>query len=246
MVDAHRAGLSSRESSWLGENHLPQHSTLFWQPSLRPRGARLENHAIQAQHRDLYDTGVSACPAESSAMSHSGWAEASIQANYLRRARRSNGKASTITAASVTAPLTPESAAEASFGQDQEGGHLFCEQFCEEDFDVHPTVSIGLGGRTDENLFEATVKKAGSRLLGRRVVLRQLVGKRAQRWGRRAIEVWQKVRGGRESTLHPFMATVHGFIPSQAQSPLVLVHAVRLLAPVSNFNGVRNGLNIVK
>lgn len=167
LVSAARDSICSSKRSPL---QLKSH-TLFLSPQLRQLPIKcksLQKHglAIRALQRDPR-TG-------SSGPSPLGWPETSIANSYLRRLQRQAGKARTVPAAAqLSAPLDPtggaaETGAEEAFS---------CEQFCEDDFDIHPSVSIGLGGRSDEALFEATVQKEGSSLRGRRVVLRQLIGK---------------------------------------------------------------------
>ncbi|KAF7029989.1 hypothetical protein CFC21_041613 [Triticum aestivum] len=57
------------------------------------------------------------------------------------------------------------------------------------DFTVADRVSVGLHGRSDEMIFEATVRDPSSELYGSTVVLRQLTSSQAKRRGRRALEV---------------------------------------------------------
>ncbi|GAQ92235.1 Protein kinase [Klebsormidium nitens] len=212
LVPSARESFCSKRRAFLSNGH-----SLLLTPQLPVKFKKVQTHslAIRALQRDPR-TG-------SSGPSPLIWPETSIEDSYLRRLHRRTGKVRTVPAAAqLSAPLDP--AAETGVELDKEG--FSCEQFCEDDFDIHPSVSIGLGGRSDEALFEATVQKEGSSLRGRRVVLRQLIGKRAERWGRRALEVWQRVRAGRQHGLHPYMAAVHGFIPAGGKErPLVLVHA---------------------
>ncbi|PKI72439.1 hypothetical protein CRG98_007185, partial [Punica granatum] len=56
------------------------------------------------------------------------------------------------------------------------------------DFKVLNSVSIGLGGRADEMVFEAMVKDPKSPLNDTKVVLRRLTSAQAKRRGKRAIE----------------------------------------------------------
>ncbi|KAM3331414.1 hypothetical protein ACQJBY_027417 [Aegilops geniculata] len=56
------------------------------------------------------------------------------------------------------------------------------------DFTVADRVSVGLHGRSDEMIFEATVRNPSSELYGSTVVLRQLTSSQAKRRGRRALE----------------------------------------------------------
>ncbi|XP_037413378.1 probable plastid-lipid-associated protein 14, chloroplastic [Triticum dicoccoides] len=96
------------------------------------------------------------------------------------------------------------------------------------DFTVADRVSVGLHGRSDEMIFEATVRDPSSELYGSTVVLRQLTSSQAKRRGRRALEVLKKL-ARRQMMYHSYAMQVHGYVtPSKAMeegdSPLVLVH----------------------
>ncbi|KAJ7539690.1 hypothetical protein O6H91_11G105400 [Diphasiastrum complanatum] len=95
------------------------------------------------------------------------------------------------------------------------------------DFDLYSHVSIGLAGRGDEVVYEGIVRSPNSHLKGMRVVLRQLNGARAQRWGHRALQVIARLIR-REDLYHSYATCVHGYIlPSDGSSDLnclTLVH----------------------
>uniref|UniRef100_A0ACD5VHW0 Uncharacterized protein n=1 Tax=Avena sativa TaxID=4498 RepID=A0ACD5VHW0_AVESA len=96
------------------------------------------------------------------------------------------------------------------------------------DFTVADRVSVGLHGRSDEMIFEATVRDPSSELYGSTVVLRQLTSSQAKRRGRRALEVLKKL-ARRQMMYHSYAMQVHGYVtPSKAMEegdgPLVLVH----------------------
>ncbi|GAB2223554.1 hypothetical protein Droror1_Dr00017695 [Drosera rotundifolia] len=95
-----------------------------------------------------------------------------------------------------------------------------------DDFDVSDRVSIGLGGRADEIVFEAIVRNSNSPLHNTRVVLRELASFQAQRRGKRAIEVLRKL-ACRRFLYHSYSMQVHGYIstPSSGNSgSFTLVH----------------------
>nr|DAD19196.1 TPA_asm: hypothetical protein HUJ06_020659 [Nelumbo nucifera] len=94
------------------------------------------------------------------------------------------------------------------------------------DFSVCDRVSIGLGGRADELVFEATVMDCHSPLYKTRVVLRQLTSPQAQRRGRRAIEVLKKL-ARRRIMYHSYSMQVHGHVSQSTDtnhSSFTLVH----------------------
>nr|XP_043615535.1 probable plastid-lipid-associated protein 14, chloroplastic isoform X2 [Erigeron canadensis] len=94
------------------------------------------------------------------------------------------------------------------------------------DFKISDRVSIGLGGRGDEAVFEAIVKDPESPLNNTRVVLRQLTSVQAQRRGKRAIQVLKKL-ARRKLMYHSYSMLVHGYVCSQAmedEGSFVLVH----------------------
>ncbi|KAJ1376916.1 Protein kinase domain [Sesbania bispinosa] len=93
------------------------------------------------------------------------------------------------------------------------------------DFKILNHVSIGLGGRADEVVFEGKVKDSGSPLYNTRVVLRQLSSAQAQRRGKRAIEVLKKLVH-RKLLYHSYSMQVHGYIslPANDGGSFILVH----------------------
>ncbi|GMY07498.1 probable plastid-lipid-associated protein 14, chloroplastic [Fagus crenata] len=94
------------------------------------------------------------------------------------------------------------------------------------DFKILDCISVGLGGRADEVIFEAIVKDTDSPLYNTRVVLRRLTSAQAQRRGKRAIEVLKKLVR-RKLMYHSYSMQVHGYISSPTSSGRVsftLVH----------------------
>ncbi|XP_050878272.1 probable plastid-lipid-associated protein 14, chloroplastic isoform X2 [Lathyrus oleraceus] len=94
------------------------------------------------------------------------------------------------------------------------------------DFKVLDHVSIGLGGRADEVVFEGEVKDSGSPLYNTRVILRQLYSTQAQRRGKRAIEVLKKLVR-RKLLYHSYSMQVLGYISlpaSGGSGSFILVH----------------------
>ncbi|CAK9151618.1 unnamed protein product [Ilex paraguariensis] len=81
------------------------------------------------------------------------------------------------------------------------------------DFTIGDRVSVGLGGRADEAVFEAIVKDPNSPLYSTRVVIRQLTSAQAQRRGKRAIEVLKKL-ARRRLMYHSYSMQVHGYVCS--------------------------------
>ncbi|XP_074319814.1 putative plastid-lipid-associated protein 14, chloroplastic isoform X2 [Silene latifolia] len=98
-------------------------------------------------------------------------------------------------------------------------------QFKMSDFEVSDCVSVGLGGRGDELVFEAIVKDSSSPLYDKKVVLRELTSVQAQRRGKRAIEVFKKL-ACRRLLYHSYSMQVHGFIssPTIGGASFTLVH----------------------
>ncbi|KAG6735770.1 hypothetical protein POTOM_061567 [Populus tomentosa] len=86
-------------------------------------------------------------------------------------------------------------------------------------------VSIGLGGRADEVVFEAIVKDSNSPLYNIKVVLRKLVSTQAKRRGMRAIEVLKKLVR-RKLMYHSYSMQFHGYIssPSSGRGSFTLAH----------------------
>lgn len=94
------------------------------------------------------------------------------------------------------------------------------------DFEISDRVSIGLGGRADEVVFEAIVKDSCSPLYNTRVVLRRLTSTQAQRRGKRAIEVLKKL-ARRKLMYHSYSMQVHGYVCPSAfgdHASFTLVH----------------------
>ncbi|XP_057798706.1 probable plastid-lipid-associated protein 14, chloroplastic isoform X2 [Salvia miltiorrhiza] len=88
----------------------------------------------------------------------------------------------------ATPELESEENASVSGSKDDDGDFSHVIKFKMSDFKIHDSVSIGLGNRGDEVVYEATVKEASSPLFNTRVVLRRLVSTGAKRRGRRAIQ----------------------------------------------------------
>ncbi|KAM0846323.1 hypothetical protein ACQ4PT_055737 [Festuca glaucescens] len=137
-----------------------------------------------------------------------------------RRCCRFRLEASSSASAPAPAPATA----------DQGGGAGPCPvvRFDMADFTIADRVSVGLHGRSDEMIFEATVRDPSSDLYGSTVVLRQLTSSQAKRRGRRALEVLKKL-ARRQMMYHSYAMQVHGYVnPSKAMeevdAPLVLVH----------------------
>ncbi|CAM0881932.1 unnamed protein product [Alopecurus aequalis] len=136
------------------------------------------------------------------------------------RRRRFRLEASSSASAPSPAPATADEGAGA--------GPCPVVRFDMADFTVADRVSVGLHGRSDEMIFEATVSDPSSELYGSTVVLRQLTSSQAKRRGRRALEVLKKL-AHRQMMYHSYAMQVHGYvIPSKAMEegdgPLVLVH----------------------
>lgn len=107
---------------------------------------------------------------------------------------------------------------------EEESGHVI--RFKISDFKILDLVSVGLGGRAGEVVFEAIVKDTDSPLYNTQVVLRRLTSVRAQRRGRRAIEVLKKL-ARRRLMYHSYSMQVHGYISSatsSGRSSFTLVH----------------------
>ncbi|XP_019104056.2 probable plastid-lipid-associated protein 14, chloroplastic isoform X2 [Beta vulgaris subsp. vulgaris] len=100
------------------------------------------------------------------------------------------------------------------------------DKFEMSDFEVSGCVSIGLGGRGDELVFEAVVKNSSSPLYNTRVVLRELTSVQAQRRGKRAIEVFKKL-ACRRLLYHSYSMQVYGYVSSPTSedcASFTLVH----------------------
>ncbi|KAK9121922.1 hypothetical protein Syun_019539 [Stephania yunnanensis] len=95
------------------------------------------------------------------------------------------------------------------------------------DFVICDRVSIGLGGRGDELVFEAMVKDPDSPLYNSRVVLRRYTSSQAKRRGKRAIEVLKRL--ARRKLLYlSYSMQVHGYVApstsSDQNNTFTLVH----------------------
>ncbi|XAR52222.1 Non-specific serine/threonine protein kinase [Bertholletia excelsa] len=107
---------------------------------------------------------------------------------------------------------------------EEELEHVVKFKMC--DFKIRDRVSIGLGGRTDEIVFEAVVNDVHSPLHNSRVVLRQFTSAQAQRRGKRAIEVLKKL-ARRKLMYYSYSMQVYGYVdPSTMvdQGSFTLVH----------------------
>ncbi|PKA65267.1 Serine/threonine-protein kinase STN7, chloroplastic [Apostasia shenzhenica] len=94
------------------------------------------------------------------------------------------------------------------------------------DFVICDRVSVGLQGRGDEVIFEATVRDSSSPLHNSRVVLRELTSVQAKRRGRRALEVLKKLVR-RQLMYHSYAMQVHGYVSpstSEENGHFILVH----------------------
>lgn len=78
------------------------------------------------------------------------------------------------------------------------------------DFQICDRVSIGLGGRGDEEVFEAVVKNDISPFYNTKLVLRRLNTVQAQRRGKRALQVLKKL-ARRKLLYHSYSMQVHGY-----------------------------------
>ncbi|XP_052620367.1 probable plastid-lipid-associated protein 14, chloroplastic isoform X1 [Lactuca sativa] len=96
------------------------------------------------------------------------------------------------------------------------------------DFKISDRVSIGLGGRGDEVVFEAIINDTDSPLHNTRVVLRRLTSAQAQRRGKRAMQVLKKLCR-RKMMYHSYSMQVHGYVFSpetttEDEGSFTLVH----------------------
>ncbi|KAK6936692.1 Plastid lipid-associated protein/fibrillin conserved domain [Dillenia turbinata] len=107
--------------------------------------------------------------------------------------------------------------------EDEELGAV--SKFKMSDFMIFDRVSVGIGGRADELVFEAIVKDMNSFLYNRRVVLRRLTSIHAKRRGKRAIEVLKKLTR-RRVMYHSYSMQVHGYVssPTLDEGSFTLVH----------------------
>ncbi|KAK3161452.1 hypothetical protein QOZ80_1BG0077260 [Eleusine coracana subsp. coracana] len=137
---------------------------------------------------------------------------------HPRRLRRFRLEASSSAPAPATAAADEGAAA----------GPCPVVRFGMDDFAVADRVSVGLHGRSDEIIFEATVRDPSSGLYGSTVVLRQLKSSQAKRRGRRALEVLKKL-ARRQMMYDSYALQVHGYITSEnateeEDGPFILVH----------------------
>ncbi|KAL8537942.1 hypothetical protein ACS0TY_000041 [Phlomoides rotata] len=125
----------------------------------------------------------------------------------------------------VTRELDSEENASASSSEEEvDLSHVI--KFKMSDFKIHDRVSIGLGNRGGELVYEATIEEASSPLFNTRVVLRLLVSAQAKRRGNRAIEVLKKLSRQR-LMYHSYSMQVHGYVCSSTtndSSSFILVH----------------------
>ncbi|KAK7410708.1 hypothetical protein VNO78_01712 [Psophocarpus tetragonolobus] len=145
--------------------------------------------------------------------------------NLVRRKCRGVCCSSLRNAASASSTESQEDAPSTFSGcLEEEPDHAI--QFKMSDFKILDYVSVGLGGRSGEVIFEGMVKDSGSPLYNTRVVLRQLSSTQAQRRGKRAIEVLKKLVR-RKLLYHSYSMQVHGYISSPAtggSGSFILVH----------------------
>lgn len=137
-----------------------------------------------------------------------------------RPCRRRGFRAEASSSASTPAPVAADEGAGA--------GPCPVVRFEMGDFDVADRVSVGLHGRSDEMIFEATVRDPSSELYGSTVVLRQLMSFQAKRRGRRALEVLKKL-ARRQMMYHSYAMQVHGYVTpgndvEQDDGSFILVH----------------------
>ncbi|XP_011003892.1 PREDICTED: probable plastid-lipid-associated protein 14, chloroplastic [Populus euphratica] len=125
----------------------------------------------------------------------------------------------------AVAPLESEGDGRTCVIEEEGGGGGDVMRFKMSDFKVLDRVSIGLGGRADEVVFEAIVKDSNSPLHNIKVVLRKLVSTQAKRRGMRAIEVLKKLVR-RKLMYHSYSMQVYGYIssPSSGRGSFTLVH----------------------
>ncbi|KAJ6841014.1 putative plastid-lipid-associated protein 14, chloroplastic isoform X2 [Iris pallida] len=109
------------------------------------------------------------------------------------------------------APAARESRRENRTEEEEEGEVGPVLRFEMSDFAICNYVSIGIQGRADEVVFEATVRDSKSPLYNSRVVLRELTSVQAQRRGRRALEVLKKL-ARRLLMYHSYAMQVHGYV----------------------------------
>ncbi|OEL28407.1 putative plastid-lipid-associated protein 14, chloroplastic [Dichanthelium oligosanthes] len=144
---------------------------------------------------------------------------------YAHPRRRRGFRLEATSSAPAPAPAAADEGAAA--------GPCLVVRFDMDDFAIADRVSVGLHGRSDETIFEATVRDPSSELYGSTVVLRQLKSSQAKRRGRRALEVLKKL-ARRQMMYHSYAMQVHGYIApgnavEQEDVPFVLVHGVNYL-----------------
>ncbi|XP_058095941.1 probable plastid-lipid-associated protein 14, chloroplastic isoform X2 [Magnolia sinica] len=139
--------------------------------------------------------------------------------------RRSGARLRCSAGNTVSLPESKENARNiSSICIEEESGHV--TKFKISDFELCNHVSVGLAGRGDELIFEATVKDSHSPLYNSRVVLRQLTSSQAQRRGRRALEVLKKLVR-RQLMYDSYAMQVHGYVSTSDggdSSSFTLVH----------------------
>ncbi|XP_047150210.1 probable plastid-lipid-associated protein 14, chloroplastic [Vigna umbellata] len=145
--------------------------------------------------------------------------------NLVRKKSRGECCSSLRSAASASSMESQEDAP-STFSDclEEELDHVI--RFKMSDFRILDSVSIGLGGRSDEMVFEGMVKDSCSSLYGKRVVLRKLSSAQAKRRGKRAIEVLKKLVR-RKLLYHSYSMQVHGYISlpaSDDSDSFILVH----------------------
>ncbi|CAD5183180.1 probable plastid-lipid-associated protein 14, chloroplastic [Musa acuminata AAA Group] len=126
--------------------------------------------------------------------------------------------------ASFAASTGAEEVAAAEAADEEEVGPVV--KFKMSHFIVSDHVSVGLQGRSDEVIYEATVRDPNSPLYNSRVVLRQLTSVQAKRRGRRALEVLKRL-ARRKLMYHSYAMQVYGYVsPSNTGDdvPFTLVH----------------------
>ncbi|OAY82757.1 putative plastid-lipid-associated protein 14, chloroplastic [Ananas comosus] len=125
------------------------------------------------------------------------------------RARCSLRRAPKRAVAAAAAAAEKEASAVVAEEEEEEAGPVL--RFRASDFAVSDHVSVGLQGRSDEVIFEATVCDPKSPLYNSRVVLRKLTSIQAKRRGRRALQVLKKL-ARRQLMYHSYSMQVHGYV----------------------------------
>ncbi|KAK1267894.1 hypothetical protein QJS04_geneDACA008194 [Acorus gramineus] len=122
-----------------------------------------------------------------------------------------------------SARCSSSASASAPAERDVEDGLGPVTAFKMSDFAIRNHVSVGLAGRADEVIFEATVRNRSSPLYKTRVVLCKFTSTHAQRRGRRAIEVLKRL-ARRLLMYHSYAMQVHGYVCGGDHSSFTLVH----------------------